>query len=177
MPGIGWVVVEPDTSAFASLLALRGKLILAPEVVELAGLAATESTTEYAADVIRSLTPVGAGRGRGGVPSHYSGEKILRDSWITKVRAIGPEYQGSIINRKAYAAAVESGARPRTIEPKPGNTRLRWPGMLSRIGYKSVNWPGFAGRHMGSLGLDAATPGIVARYRIVITAALKGLFG
>jgi hypothetical protein len=177
MPGIGSVSVDVDTHG---LMSARAKLLLAPEVVELAGRAATQDATDYAADVIRSMTPIATGRGRGGIPSHYSGEKSLRDSWITQVRTWGPVSEGTIINRKAYAAAVEYGARPRTIEPKADHTFLRWPGILQEYGrarFKSVNWPGFGGRHMGELGMERARPGIVSRYNAAIKAALKGLFG
>jgi Bacteriophage HK97-gp10, putative tail-component len=174
--GAGWVSVDVDTTG---LFTTSMKLRLAPKEVELAGRAATAEATEYAASVIRDFTPVATGAGRGGVPSRRSGEKTLRDSWVTRVHSVGPSYQGEVINRKAYAAAVERGARARTIEPKEGNTWLQWPGILQEYGrrhFKSVNWPGFSGRHMATRGLDAATPGIFARYRASIAVAIKGLF-
>jgi hypothetical protein len=177
MPGIGWVDLDVYTDG---LFSASAKLRLAPKEIDLAARVATVAATDYAADVIRDLTPVGKGEHRGGVPSHYSGEKILKDSWITRVSGVGPSYQGEIVNRKAYAAAVEKGARARLIEPKEGNSFLKWPGMLAEYGRSrllSVNWPGFGGRHMGSRGLNAATPGIFARYQAAVAAAIKGVFG
>lgn len=158
----------------ADLITARARLKLAPEILDIAGRAATEDATEYAAGIIKDLTPWGEGEGRGGVRSH-SGQTHLRTAWTTRVSGIGPEYVGNIFNRKEYAKAVEEGRAPKIIRAK----RVRflwWPSYFGRP-RRWVKWPGFAGRWMGSRGMNAARAGIFARYNAAIDAAIKGLFG
>jgi hypothetical protein len=171
-PGIGWVSVEIDAPV---LFSLAQKFRSLPVAMDEAGRTATEEATEYAKEIIMEFTPVNeAGIGRGGKPSRKPG--TLRASWATRVSGLGPKAEGTIFNRRSWAAAVESGASARKIVPREEDGFLKWPGMRGGP-KKRVWWPGFGGRHMAERGLLAAREGIFKRYNDAISRALRAVMG
>lgn len=174
--GLGDVSIEVGARG---LYESQARVAALQQAVRVAAFEATDDATEYAADVIRRMTPIGEGEGRGGVRSHdeESGPPgpHLVTGWFTRVRGVGPEMTGEIINRMDYAAAVEEGAAPRVIRVRR-KKYLWWPSIAnSRL--KRVDWPGFGGRHMGSRGLNEAAPGVFRRYNQAVERAVRRIFG
>jgi hypothetical protein len=149
-------------------LGVMGSLEVMPGLIEVETEKALVISTALVEAEVKALTPRRTGR--------------LFSAWESRVAG----YTGRVSNNVSYAGYIEAGTGPHDIvahgralvipvgaRTLSGRAKAGAPVMFR----KRVRHPGFAGRHMARLGLDAALPAVKQVFRDAVKDAIRLALG